>query len=303
MHTKQISENLFLIDLQTGGFKNLIASYLLKGNRTIIIETGPASSIPNLLAAIKELNVKPEDVAYVAISHIHIDHSGGTGTLLKSLPNAKVIVHSRGAPHLVNPEKLWLQSQFTLGNVANIFGAPEPVPQDKIVIAADGMEIDVGNGIKLQAVETLGHAAHHLSYYEPMHSGMFPGDAAGIYLSEFQAVIPTSPPPFRLDIALASLDKLIAFKPKVLYYTHFGEASDAVERLRGYSQQLKLWMRIVEDGVRKQQSPSVIRERILAEDENMRKMAGFLRSHPIYSITAIGNSVQGFIDSASKTQV
>ena len=303
MHTKQISENLFLIDLQTGGFKNLIASYLIQGKQTTIIETGPTSSIPNLLSALKELNVQPEDVEYVAISHVHIDHSGGTGTLLKSLPNAKVIVHPRGAPHLINPEKLWLQSQLTLGNVAEIFGAPERVSQDRIITATDGMEIDVGDGVKLQAVETLGHAAHHLSFFEPLHSGMFPGDAAGIYLSEFQAVIPTSPPPFRLDIALASLEKLVALKPKVLYYTHFGEAANAVERLREYAHQLKLWMSIVEDGVKKQQSPSVIRERILAEDENMRRMTSFLKSHPIYSKTAIGNSVQGFIDSVSKTRV
>src|SRR4030067_1507360 len=141
MHTKKIGENLFLIDLQTGGFKNLIASYLLKGKQTTIIETGPTSSIPNLFTALKELKVKPEEVAYVAISHVHIDHSGGTGTLLKSLPNAKVIVHSRGAPHLANPEKLWLQSQLTLGNVAEIFGAPERVSQDRIITATDGMHI------------------------------------------------------------------------------------------------------------------------------------------------------------------
>ena len=97
MHTKKIGENLFLIDLETGGFKNLIASYVLKGTKSIIVETGPSSSIPNLLSGLKELNVRTEDVAYVAISHVHIDHGGGAGTLLKSLQNAKVIVHQRGA--------------------------------------------------------------------------------------------------------------------------------------------------------------------------------------------------------------
>ena len=303
MYTKQIGENMFLIDLQTGGFKNLIASYIIKGKQTTIVETGPTSSIPNLLSALKELNVKPEEVTYVAISHVHVDHSGGVGTLLKSLSNAKVIVHPRGAPHLVNTEKLWEQTQATLGVVAEIFGEPEPIPEDKIITAKDGMEINTGDKIKLRVVESLGHAAHHLSFYEPSNGSLFLGDAAGIYLKEFDAVIPTSPPPFRLDIALASLEKLIALEPKVLYYTHFGEASDAVKRLRKYGQQLKLWMNIVEDAVRKKQSPSVIRERILAEDENMRRMASFLKSHPIYSITAIGNSVQGFIDSVSKTQV
>src|SRR3972149_2497194 len=168
MHTKQIGENLFLIDLQTGGFKTLIASYLIKGTQTAIIETGPTSSIPNLLSALKETNVKPEDVAYVAISHIHIDHGGGVGTLLKSLPNAKVIVHQRGARHLVNPEKLWLQSRMVLGNVAEIFGGPQAVPEDRILVTSDGSTFDIANGAALKAVETLGHASHHLSYYESL---------------------------------------------------------------------------------------------------------------------------------------
>jgi glyoxylase-like metal-dependent hydrolase (beta-lactamase superfamily II) len=107
MHTKQIGKDLFLIDLETGGFRNLIASYVLKGEKTLIVETGPTSSIPNLLLGLKELKVKPAEVAYIALSHIHIDHSGGAGTLLKKLPNAKVIVHPKGAPHLKDPAKLW----------------------------------------------------------------------------------------------------------------------------------------------------------------------------------------------------
>jgi glyoxylase-like metal-dependent hydrolase (beta-lactamase superfamily II) len=201
---------------------------------------GATSSIPNLISGLEEAKVKLEDVAYVAVSHIHLDQGGGVGTLLKSLANAKVIVHRRGAPHLIDSGKLWRQSQLTLGSLAKIFGAPEPVPNERILTAVDGMEIDVGDCLKLRVLETLGHASHHLSYHLPAYSGVFPGDAAGIFVKEFQAVAPTSPPPFRLDFALASLEKLVALKPKILFYTHFGEAGDAVERLRGYAQQLRL---------------------------------------------------------------
>ena len=303
MHTKEIGENLFLIDLETGGFKNLIASYVFKGTKVIIVETGPSSSVSNLLSGLKELGVKAEDVAYVAISHVHLDHGGGAGTLLKFLPNAKVIVHPNGAPHLVNPEKLWLQSQKVLGHVAEIYGAPEPVPEDRIIVATEGMTFDVGNNVKLKVVETLGHASHNLSYCELLNGGVFPGDAAGIYLSEFDVVIPTTPPPFRLDIALASLDKLVSLNPAFLYYSHFGKASDAVKRLRNYALQIKLWAGIAGEGVNSGQSPEAIRERILAEDEVMRKIASFLRSHPIFMKTAVENSVQGFIDFAAKKQV
>jgi len=299
MHTKKIGENLFLIDLETGGFKNLIASYVLKGAKSIIVETGPSSSIPNLLSGLKELNVRTEDVAYVAISHVHIDHGGGVGTLLKSLPNAKVIVHQRGALHLVNPEKLWLQSRVVLENVAEIFGMPEPVPEDRILVASDGSSFDIGNGAKLKAVETLGHASHHLSFYESLNGGIFVGDAAGAYINEFDLIVPTTPPPFVLDAALESLSKLISFAPRALYYSHFGKASSAITRLQNYALQIKQWAKIAEDGVRKKQGADEIRERILAEDENMHRVASFLMSHPILRKTVIQNSVQGFVDSAS----
>jgi glyoxylase-like metal-dependent hydrolase (beta-lactamase superfamily II) len=299
---KEIGENLFLIDLETGGLRNLIASYVLKGAEAIIVETGPSSSVSNLLSGLKELNVKSEDVAYVAITHVHLDHGGGAGDLLEFLPNAKVIVHPRGVPHLVNPEQLWLQAKEVLGQVAEIFGEPKSVPEDRIIAATNGVTFDVGNNVKLKVVETLGHASHNLSYYEPLHGGVFPGDAAGIYLREFDVVVPTTPPPFRLDIALASLDKLVSLKPMALYYSHFGKVSNAVKRLQDYALQLKLWARIAKEGVKNKQNLEEIRERILSEDKVMRKIAGHLRSHPIYAKTMLGNSVQGFIDFAERAQ-
>ena len=107
MHVIELTEHIYLIDVETGGLKNFIASYILKGKQVAIVETGPTSSVPNLLSALEQLDVKFEDIVYVAISHIHLDHGGGAGTLIRNLPNAKVVVHQRGAPHLVNPKKLW----------------------------------------------------------------------------------------------------------------------------------------------------------------------------------------------------
>ena len=115
MHTKEIGKNLYQVELETGGFKNLICSYIIKGAKTILVESGPTSSVPKLVSGLKELNIKFEDVEYVAITHVHLDHGGGAGTLLKFLPNAKVLVHPRGMPHLVNPERLWSSAQTVLG--------------------------------------------------------------------------------------------------------------------------------------------------------------------------------------------
>ena len=294
---------MFLIDLETGGFQNLIASYVLKGEKAIIVETGPTSSIPNLLSGLRELEVRAQDVAYVAVTHVHIDHGGGVGTLLHNLPNSKVVVHSKGKAHLVNPARLWAASEEVLGSVADMFGEPEAVPEDRIIVAGEGMTLDAGKGVVLKVVEAPGHAAHNLSYYEPRNEGVFPGDAAGAYLGRFDAVFPTTPPPFRPDIALISLEKLISLNPKVLYYSHFGKASDAVKRLRDYAVQIKLWARIAEEGVKRGESAEAIRKRILREDETIRKVASVLKRNPVHRKTLIENSVQGFIDFAKKPQI
>jgi glyoxylase-like metal-dependent hydrolase (beta-lactamase superfamily II) len=300
MHAAKIEEHIYLVDVEPAGIKGFIASYILKGDSVAIVETGPTSSIPNLLLGLERLKINPSEVAYVAVSHIHLDHGGGAGTLMKYLPKAKLIVHPRGAPHLVNIEKLWQQSRQVLKEIAEIYGKPEPIPEDKIITAADGMVFDVGNGVQLKVVETLGHASHHLSYYEPLSGGIFCGDAAGIYLSEFDTHVPTTPPPFRLDIALSSLAKLVNLKPSVLYYSHFGEASDGVYKLQTYGEQLKLWTKIAKQGLEKRENLETIVGRIVTEDEFLKKAEGYVRAHPILSHAVLNESVRGIVDFVEK---
>ncbi len=303
MHPKEVGKNLYLIDLKTGGFRDLIAGYILQGTKTAIVETGPTSSIPNLLSGLEELEIKPEEITYVAITHIHLDHGGGAGTLLKNLPNAKVIVHPKGAEHISNPSALWEASKKVLGEVANMFGEPEPVPKDRIIISQEGMTFNLGEGSQLKVVESPGHASHNLSYYEYSNKGIFPGDAAGAYLADFDVVFPTTPPPFHPDIALISLDKLIKMNPEVLYYSHFGKTAQAVKRLRDYQIQIKLWLSIVEEGVKKGLSNEQITERVLTEDETIRKAVPSLKENAVNRKTLIDNSVLGFIEFARNPQI
>jgi glyoxylase-like metal-dependent hydrolase (beta-lactamase superfamily II) len=302
MQITKLENHLYQIDVETAGIKNFIASYVLKGEQAAMVETGPTSSVPNLLSCLKKLSVKLEDIAYVAVSHIHLDHGGGVGTLLKHLPKAKVIVHPRGAPHLANPEKLWQQSKEVLGNIAEIHGKPEPVPEERIIAATDGMTFDICRDVNLKVVETLGHASHHLSYYEPLSEGIFPGDAAGIYLNEIDVIVPTTPSPFRLDVALASLDKLISLKPKVLYYSHFGKAYNAVEKLQTYARQLNLWAKITKQEIENKDNLEAISERIIESDVAVRKAREYIKAHPVLSETVLNESVQGFIDFVEKSR-
>ncbi len=301
MHTKEVGKNLFRVELETGGFKNLICSYVIKGKKPFLVESGPTNSIPNLLSGLRELDVKFEDVEYVAVTHVHLDHGGGAGTLLKSLPNAKVIVHPCGMAHLIDPERLWSSSQSVLGFISEIFGKPEHAPKDRVIPVTEGT-FDLGYDAKLTVTETVGHASHNLSFQESFNGGIFPGDAAGTYLPGFDVVVPTTPPPFYLDSALASLDKLISLKPTVLYFSHFGKATDAVQRLKDYKLQLQLWADIAEEGVRKNWSLEQTRDRIIAEDKVMHEIADFIKAHRIYSKTVLENCVRGFIEFAKHKQ-
>lgn len=300
MRVTRLERHVSMIDLETAGFENFIASYVLKGKKVAVVETGPTSSVPNLFAGLKELGVEVEDVVFVAVSHIHLDHGGGVGALIKHLPNAKVVVHSKGAPHLANPERLWEQSRQVLGKITDMYGQPEPVPPDKIIAATDGLSLDLGNDVKLEVIETLGHASHHLSYFDRLGQGIFSGDAAGIYIKDVDSVVPTTPAPFRLDIALASLQKLISLKPKSLYYSHFGNASDAVKRLQAYEKQLKLWVRIARQELEKARGLDSVRQKIIDSDPSVKRAVDFVKIHPVLSETVLNNSVQGVMDFAQK---
>jgi len=297
MHARKLSDHLYIIDLKPVGLENFIASYVLKWEKpTVIVETGPTCSIPNLLAGLKEIGVRNEDVDYVAVSHIHIDHAGGAGTLLRHLPNAKLIVHAKGAPHIIKPEKLWEQSKLVLGEVAVVYGEIEPVPQNRVITPSEGMTIDLGGSLRLKVLETLGHASHHLGYFESESQGIFQGDAAGIYFPRLDVTIPTSPAPFHLELTLASLEKLMQLRPTRLYYTHYGPVENGVERLRKYEAQLKLWAKIVSEAVKRGDTSESIHEQILEQDPQMKVAASFIKKHLVLREGVEMQSIQGYVE-------
>ncbi|MEM3703422.1 MAG: MBL fold metallo-hydrolase [Candidatus Bathyarchaeia archaeon] len=296
MSVTKIKEHIYMVDVEAAGVQNFVASYVLLGENVAIVETGPASSALNLIRGLEELNIKPENVSYIAISHIHLDHGGGVGTLIKYFPKAKVIVHKRGAPHLVNPQKLWQQSKTALGIIAEIYGKPEPVPMKRIIVAEDGMTLNIGNGVMLRVVETLGHASHHLSYYEQQTNGIFTGDAAGVYLSGIDVIVPTTPSPFRLDIALTSLDKLANLGPSILYYTHFGKTNNALEKIQVYAKQLKLWANIARQSLENGDDLEIISKRIAENDDAIKRAEKYIRAHRILGETVLRESVRGVVE-------
>jgi len=297
MHTRKLSDQIYIIDLKPVGLENFIASYVLKGEKaTAVVETGPTCSIPNLVAGLKEIGVENEGVDYVAVSHIHIDHAGGAGTLMKHLPNAKLIVHAKGAPHIVKPEKLWEQSRLVLGEVAVVYGEIEAVPEDRVITPSDGMTFNLGGSLQLKVIETLGHASHHLAYFESETLGIFQGDAAGIYFPKLDVTIPTAPAPFHLELTLASIEKLVQLQPRRLYYTHYGPVENGVERLRKYEAQLQLWAKIVSEAVKRGDSPESIHEQILEQDGQMKVAEPFIKEHLVLREGVMMQNIRGYYE-------
>jgi len=163
--------------------------------------------------------------------------------LLKNLPYATVVAHSRSKAHLIDPAKLWEASLKTLGGLALKYGQIEPVPAERILVADEGMKIKLGEDLELEVYLTPGHAVHHLSLFEKTSGMLFAGEAAGACIEG--GLRPATPPPFKLDEALASLDKLIALKPECICYGHFGCYGDGATRLKSYREKLLRWHEIV----------------------------------------------------------
>jgi len=301
MFTRKLNDNLYIIDLKPVGIEDFIASYVLKGaDSTAIIETGPTCSIPNLLLGLREIGIANEEVDYVAVSHVHIDHAGGAGTLLQHLPNAKLLVHAKGAPHMINPEKLWEASKQVLGEIALMYKEIQPVPENRVVTPVDGTIIDLGGGVQLKVLETLGHASHHLGFFENVGMGIFQGDAAGIYIPQLDVTIPTTPNPFHLEMTLASIQKIVDMTPKRLYYTHFGSVKNAVNRLKAYTMQLKLWEKTVSEAMKESDSSQVMYEKILENDPQMRVAADFIENHMVLRRGVVMQNIQGFVEYLKK---
>ncbi len=194
----------------------------------------------------------PSEIDYIILTHIHIDHAGGAGTALRDMPRAKVLAHSQALRHLVDPTKLWEASLKTLGDLALQYGRIEPVPEDRVAAATDLMTIDLGRGLVLEVHLTPGHAAHHLSLFDRKNGILIAGEAAGVCVNG--AVRMATPPPFRLDETLSSIDRLISLEPKTLCYGHFGCYGDAVERLRLARSKLLTWHEIVGSAAREGRS-------------------------------------------------
>ncbi len=295
MKTYTLAHNLKLIDAAPPipGFKKFISVYVLEARKVALIDVGPSSSVENLMSGLGELNINPADISYIFAIHIHIDHAGGIGKAIKQMPNAIVIVHERGGRHLIDPARLWEDSQRALGKLALKYEPIEPVPQDRIIIAKEGMLLNLGE-MEIEVLNTPGHALHHLSFVDRKEGRLFAGEAAGVYIRGL--IRPAAAPPFNLEQALTSLDKLIRLGTTSLYYAHFGYATHARDKLRYHKQQLILWGNIIADCLEKKADWQEMYNEIRERDDTLARIDSLPSGERRRELYFAKNSIMGFID-------
>ena len=236
-HTTVLDHGLVAIDTEYARPLQDASHLIVEAGRGAFVDTGVNSSVPLLLAALQQSDLDPADVDYVFLTHVHLDHAGGAGLLLQHLPNARCVLHPRGAPHMIDPERLIAGTKAVYGDekTAEIYGDIQAIDPARIDIADDG-EVFSLHGRELQAFYTEGHARHHYGLSDASSRGVFTGDSFGVSYRELDTaagefIFPTSTPiHFDPEEAHKSVDRVMSYQPERLYLTHYSEVRD-LERL------------------------------------------------------------------------
>lgn len=231
----QVDERVWAIDLGFQGWDRVVYAYLLAvPDELALIETGPTATLPALWEGIRAAGFDPARLTKILVSHIHLDHAGAAGAIVRGFPEVQVFVHPLGAPHLIDPTRLVSSAGRLYGDkMDELWGEVAPVPAARIVPLSDGETVEAGGHV-LSALFTPGHASHHVAYWDPELGIAFTGDVGGVRMPGSSYALPPAPPPdLAPDDWAASTERLRQAGPRRLYLTHGGPFDDAAEHLEG----------------------------------------------------------------------
>ena len=246
---KDFGNQIHAIDSLYLDRENFAACYLVASkNEIAVVETNTNYAVPMILQALEAKGWHRDQVRYVIVTHIHLDHAGGAGKLMEELPHATLVVHPSGEKHLVNPEKLVTSAKSVYGEERfnQLYGDIRPVAQERVLVSEEEMVIDLDNR-KLHLFNTPGHAFHHHAIFDDQSGSLFSGDAFGIGYPRFshgedRLIFPsTSPTQFDPLLTLSSIKRIVAFEPTQVLLTHFGAVKDVARA----SEQLNRWLEYV----------------------------------------------------------
>ncbi|RIK05758.1 MAG: MBL fold metallo-hydrolase [Acidobacteria bacterium] len=292
---EDVGRRTWLGDSHLLGIPRTTGFYFLDADRPAVIETSAAAVSERVIGSLRAHGV--DSVAFIVVTHIHLDHAGGAGLLAQEFPEAVVVVHEEGVRHLIDPSRLQASAARVFGEEEMLahWGRLAPVPPDRILVAADGDCLDLGDRT-LEVIYSPGHAKHHIALHDSETDGVFVGDSAGIYLSDFDYQTPSAPPPdLDPELAIASLDRLLERDPEIAYFTHFGPGLPAAELITEAQDQYRRWSEVAlrafqEDG----ELASVARALAERADPERRELPGGIQEQ-LDRFTPHETAASGFI--------
>lgn len=275
-------------DLKTPG---RTGTYVIEAESLTLVETGPSPSVPYILAGLEDLGHEPADVAYIIVTHVHLDHAGGAGLLLQSCPHAQVIVHPRGERHLADPTKLVQGARQVYGDIFDdLFDPVVAVPQERLITKKDGDTLQIADNRTLTFYDSPGHAKHHFSIYDPVSNGLFTGDTTGVRYHQTEDVgftfyLPTtSPNHFDPAAMQQSMKRFADFDLSCIYFGHFSQSYEPLEVMRQVSDWLPVFVQAGEEALAADEGTQGIKTRLSDKVTQYLRERDVPDDHAVYNL-------------------
>ncbi|MBI4284319.1 MAG: MBL fold metallo-hydrolase [Chloroflexi bacterium] len=251
VYVSKVADNIYIIDSQLYGVPRFGAVYLLTETRKALVDTSATTSAHLVIEGIREVGVRPEDIDYLIVTHVHLDHGGGAGALLKHMPKAKVVVHHNGARHLADPSNLVKSAIQVQGKEAMArAGEVVPIAEDRLQVVQDSATIKLSDRQVLDIFDAQGHCTHQINIYESRNRGIFVGDAVGNYIAEYEILVPITPSPsFDPERYFDTLEKLKTLHARKIYFAHFGVTDKVQESLELAAEKIRRRQEIVQRAI------------------------------------------------------
>ncbi|MFC0301337.1 MBL fold metallo-hydrolase [Virgibacillus soli] len=314
MHKKQplsLTDRIALIDGFDMGVANRTGTYVIKEEQLTLIETGPSPSVPYIKQGLADLGYSLDEVKYIIVTHIHLDHAGGAGVLLKQCPQAKVVVHPRGKRHLADPSKLIAGARAIYGDrFAEFFDPIEPIPEDRLLTKDEGDTLEISPTCTLKFLNTPGHARHHFSIYDSVSNGVFTGDTVGVRYDQLikdgvELFLPsTSPNHFDPEAMHDSIDRMLRMKLDRVYFGHYGMTEKPEEAMMQVKKWLDLFVEEGEQVMAENLGYDVLSSRIQTHIKKYLEERGIPDKHEVYMLINLDMDVSslGMIDYFQKVK-
>lgn len=305
----QLNDRVYLIDGYDLGLAERTGTYVINEEELTLVESGPSPSVQHIKRGLKELGFSLDQVKYIIVTHVHLDHAGGAGLLLKDCPNAKVVVHPKGARHLSDPTRLVAGAKMVYGEkFSELFDPVVPIPENRLLVKGEGDLLKISPSCTLQFLDTPGHAKHHFSIYDPISNGMFTGDTVGIRYDQLFSegvglFLPsTSPNQFDPEAMQQAIDRMLDMKLDVIYYGHYGMTENLENALRQVEDWLEVFVTEAKSIVNEGKGTMELADRLFNLVQNHLRELDIQDDHHVYQIIEMDIQVSalGLIDYLSK---